>query len=124
MLLLDYWKYRIEPFGGFRNKIEAYYTNLGTDVIPNSVLQELIDTIAQKHYANYKRYWKKYPKSRKRYSEFNNNDLEHPFTYEHILNYFKKQSFSNYKVNTTLLTQKNKNELTLFEEWLNGYHTK
>ncbi len=55
--------------------------------------------VTDKRYADYKRWWKQYPKSRKRYSKLKLDDLEHDFIYFQITEYLNKtvpNEFRNY----------------------------
>ena len=80
---MTFWKTEnsIEPKKNFYAEIEEYYVGLSKNRIPTELLTEIIAKVTNKIYADYKRFWKQYPKPRKRYSKLKLEDLEHDFVY-------------------------------------------
>ena len=66
---MTFWKTEnsIEPKKNFYAEIVEYYTGISDNTIPIELLAEIIEKVTDKIYADYKRFWKQYPKSRKRY---------------------------------------------------------
>jgi|TARA_B110000037_G_C16698664_1_gene333910 hypothetical protein len=98
---MTFWKSEnsIESKKNFRAEIEKYYSEISNEQIPNDILNEIIRMVTDKKYADYKRWWKQYPKSRKRYSKLKLDDLEHDFVYFQITEYLNKtvpNKFRNY----------------------------
>ena len=108
---------KLESVESFHDKIKKYYLDLANNQIPINLLIELIDKITITQYDNYKRFWNQYPKSRKRYSVLKHNDLEHPFTYYEITDFFKYKDFDNYKTYSMIL-------LIMTEDEFNNYEMK
>jgi len=79
----------------FINKIYEYYNKLSKEIIPKELLNDLILKIADNQFKFYKNCFEKYPKSRKRYSEFKVKDLETSSTYFFILDYFRSKEIKN-----------------------------
>jgi len=76
-----FWKTknRIEPKQDFYSKIREYYFGISDNQIPTELLNEIILKVTDRIYSNYKRFWKQYTKSRKRYSTLKMEDIEHSF---------------------------------------------
>jgi len=87
---MTFWKTEnsIEPKKNFYTEIEEYYTGISNNRIPTELLTEIIAKVTEKIYADYQRFWKQYPKSRKRYSKLKLEDLEHDFVYFLITEFF------------------------------------
>lgn len=115
---------KLEPKDNFHDKIEKYYHELASNKIPSDLLTELIDKITNTQYDNYKRFWKQYPKSRKRYSELKIDDLEHPFTHYEITDFLKRKDFDNYKAYSMILLNMTVEEFNDYEMKKYQYETK
>lgn len=118
---------KLEPKINFQRKIEKYFTELADGIIPNVLLKEIIDMIADTQYHNYTRFWEQYPKSRKRYSELKLEDLEHPFTKYEITNFLKRQTElpeQTYRLYSKKLLQMTDEELDNYELRKHQYETK
>ena len=57
-----------------------------------------------------------YPKSIKRYSTFQLKDLDHPQTFEMVINFFKEKLGSDYQKYSRLLLNMTETELKSFEK--------
>lgn len=106
---------KLEPKEHFHNKIEKYYSELANNQIPKKLMNELINILTDSQYYNYKRFWKQYPKSRKRYSELKIDDLEHPFTHYIITDFFKEKEPLNYPNFSKVLLKMNDKEFSDYE---------
>ena len=114
----------LEPKNNFHEKIEKYYTDLAQNKMPFELINDIVNTITESQYETYNRFWKQYPKSRKRYSEFKLNDLEHPFTYYEIITLLKKKTPLNYQQYSKILLKMNDKEFEEFEVRKMQYETK
>ena len=96
---MTFWKIEnsIEPKKNFRAEIEKYYAEVSNGQISNDILNEIIGMVTDKRYADYKRWWKQYLKSRKRYSKLKLEDLEHDFVYFEITEYLKRAVPNEYR---------------------------
>ena len=76
-----FWKIEntMDPKRTFYSEIKAYFDELCSDKIPSDLLNEIISMVTDEVYTDYKRFWKQYPKPRKRYSKLKIEDVEHPF---------------------------------------------
>jgi len=115
---------RLEPKERFHIKIEKYYSDLAGNTIPAELLKELVDKIADTQYQTYQRFWKQYPKSRKRYSELKMADLEHPSTHYEITGFFKSKDPLNCKNFSKLLMKMDDEEFKEYEVRKHQYETK
>ena len=133
-VLINIWKkriklkkveeYRIESKSEFNKKIENYFVKLAENRIPKDLLQELINKITDEEYDNYNRFWNQYPKSRKRYSKFKIEDLNHPFINYSITDYFKQNDYENYKKYSLILLKMTTEEFNQYEISKYQYETK
>jgi hypothetical protein len=114
----------LEPKKNFRDKIEKYYTEIVNNQIPSTLLKELIDKITDTQYSNYDRFWKQYPKSRKRYSTLKIEDLEHSFTHDEITDFLKQKDSVNYRKFAKILFSMNDEEFNSYEIRKHQYETK
>lgn len=115
---------KLEPKANFYKTISDYFSRLAGNEIPKDLFQELVDKITNTQYENYKRFWKQYPKSRKRYSKLKIEDLEHPFTQYELTDFLKKKDFDNYKKFSMILLSMTENEFSDYETRKYQYETK
>ena len=71
-----------------------------------------------------KRFWKQYPKSRKRYSKLKLEDLEHDFVYYLITDFLKQKEFSDYQNFSKKLLKMSDTEFDEYEKRKHWYETK
>jgi len=123
---MTFWKTEnsIGPKKNFYAEIEEYYTGISNDGIPTELLTEIIKKVTDKIYADYKRFWKKYPKSRKRYSKLKLADLEHDFVYYLITDFIKQKNLSEYRNLSKTLIKMNDTEFEEYEKRKHWYETK
>jgi len=114
----------LESKDNFHNKIERFYLDIANNRIPKDLLNGLVDKITDTQYDNYRRFWSQYPKSRKRYSELKLSDLDHPFVYYEISDFFKRKDFENYKKFSMILLKMTDDEFTDYEKRKHQYETK
>lgn len=117
-------KNKLEPRANFHKTISDYFLILARNEIPKDLFQELIDKITNTQYENYKRFWKQYPKSRKRYSKLKIEDLEHPYTQYELTDFLKKKDFDNYKKFSMILLNMTEKEFNDYETRKSQYETK
>jgi hypothetical protein len=123
---MTFWKTEnsIESKKNFRAEIEKYYTEISNGQIPNDILNEIIGMVTDKRYADYKRWWKQYPKSRKRYSKLKIEDLEHDFVYYQITDFLKQKELSDYRNFSKTLLKMSDTEFDEYEKRKHWYETK
>jgi len=117
-------EYKLESKENFHNKIEKFYFDIANNQIPMDLLNVLVDKITDTLYNNYKRFWSQYPKSRKRYSELKLSDLDLPFIYYMISDFFKDNDFVNYKNFSIILLKMTDDEFIDYEKRKYQYETK
>ena len=100
----------------FYKTIYKYYCEITSDKISYELLQDLSARISDYYYEQYGRFTLKYPKSEKRYSTFQVKDLDHPKTYEIVINFFKEKLGSDYSYYTETALRMNSSELKTFEK--------
>lgn len=123
---MSIWKTEneIESKEDFYQKIEKYYSEIANELIPIDLIQEIIINITNSQYDTYQRFWKQYPKSRKRYSKLKIEDLEHPFTHYEITDFLKKNDKLNYREFSKILLKMNDEEFDKYELRKHQYETK
>ena len=114
----------LEPKTEFYKKIENYYNLISENNIPQNLIQEIVNHITDTIYSDYSRFWKQYPKSRKRYSKLKLEDLEHPFIHYRIIDFLKLKDFDNYEKYSLILFKMNKKEFEELETYKYQYETK
>lgn len=123
---MTFWKTEnsIESKKQFYAEIKEYYIGMCNNSIPNKLLTEINGKITDKIYADYKRFWKQYPKSRKRYSKLKLEDLEHDFVYFLITEFLKKNEPNEYRNFSKILLKMTDEEFDKYEERKNWYENK
>lgn len=123
---MSIWKTEndIESKESFYQKIEKYYSEIADELIPVDLIQKIIVKITNSQYDRYQRFWKQYPKSRKRYSKLKIEDLEHPFTHYEITDFLKQNDKLNYREFSKILLKMNDEEFDNYELRKHQYETK
>lgn len=123
---MSIWKTdnKLESKNNFYRKIEEYYSEIAGELIPNDLLKMIVDKITNSQYETYKRFWKQYPKSRKRYSQLKIADLEHPFTHYEITDFLKQIDNLNYRKYSKILLKMNDEEFDNYQLRKYQYETK
>jgi len=123
---MTFWKTEnnIEPKKNFYTEIEKYYVEVSKNAIPTELLAEIIEKVTDKIYADYKRFWKQYPKSRKRYSKLKLEDLEHDFVYFLITEFIQKSELNEYRNYSKVLLKMNDEEFDKYEKKKYWYENK
>jgi|GEM_PF-3554889 len=121
-----FWKTKnkIEPKRDFYSKIKEYYVGLTDNQISTELLNEIISKVTDQIYSDYKRFWKQYPKSRKRYSTLKIDDLEHPSVHFMITDFFIEKGTSKSREYSKTLFKMNDNELDKHLDYKDWYETK
>lgn len=122
LLFLD--ENRLEPKKKFHTEIETYYNSISDNRIPKELLAEIIQKVSDQIYEDYKRFWKQYPKSRKRYSKLKLEDVKHPFVRYSITDFLKTKNLLKYRDFSKILFEMNDLEFDEYEESKHWYETK
>ena len=123
---MQFWKTenKIEPKREFYSKIEEYYVGLADKQIPTDLLNEIISKVTDQIYSDYKRFWKQYPKSRKRYSTLKMDDIEHPFIHFMITDFLNEKGISKSREYSKILFKMNDEEFDKHLDYKDWYETK
>lgn len=89
----------------FHLKIKNVYDKISDRRISEDLLKTLICEVTEEQYDCYRRFWNKYPKSKKRYSNFKIEDLNHPSIHDLIIKFFKEKTPANYVVNCMIMLE-------------------
>ena len=121
-----FWKTenRIETKREFYSKIEEYYIGIADNQIPTELLNEIISKITDRIYDDYKRFWKQYPKSRKRYSTLKMDDIENPFIHYLITDFLDKRKLEESRNFSKILFKMNDVEFDKYLDQKDWYETK
>lgn len=106
----------------FQLKIKAYYNAISNGRISEDLMKTLICEITELEYDSYRRFWNKYPKSKKRYSEYKIQDIEHPYIHYAVIDFFKEKAPSTYKSNCKIIFQMNEEQFALLEKSKRNYY--
>jgi hypothetical protein len=115
-------EYDLETKDSFRQKIGEHFSKIADNQVPEIVLNAICDRVTNFQYDQNKRFWKQYPKSRKRYSRLKMEDLDHPFVHYVITDYLKP--LTHYRKYAKILLQMNDEELDAYELMKHQYETK
>ncbi|WP_418501747.1 hypothetical protein [Flagellimonas sp.] len=115
---------KIEPKRDFYSKIKEYYVGLADNQIPTELLNQIITKVTDEIYSDYKRFWKQYPKSRKRYSTLKLDDIKHPFVYYLITDFLDEKNISESRNFSKILFKMNDDELDKYLDQKDWYETK
>ncbi|WP_299682736.1 hypothetical protein [uncultured Dokdonia sp.] len=105
-------------------KIKNYYSTNVNGGIPDAIILEIAEIIANYQYDSYRNLWKEYPKSRKRYSIFDTKDLKNPFVYWKIMDYLKVAYTESYQEYACVILGVNKEILQKQEVYKGWYDIK
>ena len=121
-----FWKTenRIEPKREFYSKIKEYYIGIADNQIPMELLNEIISKVTDRIYSDYKRFWKQYPKSRKRYSTLKMDDIDNPYIHFLITDFFDEENIAESRNFSKILFKMNEEEFDKHLEYKNWYETK
>jgi hypothetical protein len=104
----------------FLRIILEHYVVLSADRIPKDLIVSLSNNITDYYYKQYNDFYKKYPKSRKRYSTFQVKDFDHPTTSRMVVEFFRRKFEEQYKDYSKLLLGLDDKQLMDLEDyWLN-----
>lgn len=121
-----FWKTenKIKPKRDFYSKINEYYVGLSDNQIPTELLNQIISKVTDEIYSDYKRFWKQYPKSRKRYSTLKMDDIEHPSIYFMITDFLNEKGISKSREYSKILFKMNDEEFDKHLDYKDWYETK
>ena len=106
----------------FHLKIRDYYYKISNERIPENLMKTLICEITELEYDSYRRFWNKYPKSKKRYSEYKMEDIEHPYIHYAIIDFFKEKSPASYRIYSQIILQMNEAQFSFLEKSKQDYY--
>ncbi|ADR21942.1 hypothetical protein MATR_04240 [Marivirga tractuosa] len=115
-------EHQLESKEKFSEKIREHFLELTDGKLPNLLFNDLCELITNYQYDQNKRFWKQYPKSRKRYSQLKIEDLNHPFIQYLIIDYLKPMA--DYRTFAKILLNMNDEELSALEVSKHQYETK
>jgi len=121
-----FWKTenKIKPKRDFYSKIKEYYVGLSDNQIPTELLNQIISKVTDEIYSDYRRFWKQYPKSRKRYSTLKMDDIEHPSVYFMITDFLNEKGISKSREYSKILLKMNDEEFDKHLDYKDWYETK
>ncbi|KJD32043.1 hypothetical protein PK35_11410 [Tamlana nanhaiensis] len=121
-----FWKTenKIKPKQDFYSKIKEYYVGLSDNQIPIELLNQIISKVTDEIYRDYKRFWKQYPKSRKRYSTLKMDDIEHPSVYFMITDFLNEKGISKSREYSKILFKMDDEEFNKHLDYKDWYETK
>ena len=125
-LKIVFWKTenKIEPKRNFYSEIKKYFVGLTDDQIPSELLHKIISLVTEEVYGNYKRFWKQYPKSRKRYSKLKIEDVEHPLIRYMITDFFEEKNVVEIRKFSKILFKMDEEEFNKYVDDKHWYETK
>ncbi|PQJ17064.1 hypothetical protein [Nonlabens tegetincola] len=115
---------RIEPKKEFYSKIKEYYVGISNSQVPTDLLNEIILIVTDQIYSDYKRFWKQYPKSRKRYSTLKMDDIQHPFIHFKVSKFLNEKAISKSREYSKILFSMNDEEYDKHLDHKEWYETK
>ena len=123
---MPFWKteHKIEPISEFYSKIKEYYIEISDNQIPMKLLNGIISKVSEEIYIDYNRSWKKYPKSRKRYSTLKMEDIEHPSIFYMLTDYLEEKKISESRKFSKILFKMDDEEFDKYLDQKDWYETK
>ncbi|WP_431471590.1 hypothetical protein I5168_09405 [Nonlabens sp. SCSIO 43208] len=115
---------RIEPKKEFYSKIKEYFIGISNSQVPTDLLNEIILIVTDQIYSDYERFWKQYPKSRKRYSTLKIDDIKHPFIHFMVSNFLNEKAISKSREYSKILFSMNDEEYDKHLDYKEWYETK
>ena len=106
----------MDSFNQFKESIYEHYNKVVTDEYPEQLLIGVAAKLAAEFHEQDSRFKKQYPKSAKRYSTFQVKDLDHPQTFESIIEYLKINAKVEYKKYAGEFLNMNESEVINFEK--------
>lgn len=104
--------------------IYQFYSNRVGEQMPELLLKELSEVIANHYYHQYSRFRIDYPKSVKRYSTFKIEDLDHPEVTEIVIKFFKNKIGDDYQKMTLIFQNLTLDDLKWHKEYRENYNNK
>ena len=106
----------------FHLKIRDYYNTISNGRIPEDLINSLICEITEFEYDSYRRLWAISPKSKKRYSKYKIEGIEHPNIHYEVFYFFKERASSLYKSYCQIIFQMDEEQFSLFEKKKQEYY--
>ena len=115
---------KLEPKRQFFKKIEAFYLQRGESSLPKDLIVQIAHKITHEVYADYKRLWKKHPKSRKRYSQLDLKDLDHNYVRNSVIDFLELKQLPERHTYAKALFDMDDEAYTQYLDWKEWYETK
>jgi hypothetical protein len=115
---------KIESKQNFYSEVEKFYFELSDNKIPTDLLNDIISKVTDRIYGDYQRFWKQYPKSRKRYSKLKMEEIEHPFVHYLITDFLEKKGTPKSEQFQKILFKMNDAQFEKYLEQKHEYETK
>lgn len=106
----------MDSLNQFKESIYEHYKKVVPDEFPEQLLNGVAAKLATEFHEQYSRFKKQYPKSARRYSTFQVKDLDHPQTFESIIEFLKINAKADYKKYAAELLNMNESEVINFEK--------
>ena len=100
----------------FFELIRSEYASLGQGKLPQELLDAVSGKVSAYYFEQYRRFFKQYPKAKKRYSSFQLRDLDHPKTYEIVIKTLKEKMGTAYEKYAIALLKMDLDDLRKFEK--------
>ena len=106
----------------FKRTIYEYYKKVVTEDFPEQLLNGVVAKLGGEFHEQYSIFKEQYPKSSKRYSTFQMKDLDHPQTFETVIEYLKHSAGSKYKKYAGQLLAMSETDVIEFEKNREDFH--
>jgi hypothetical protein len=114
----------IENKSEFIKKVDKHFRGLSNNRVPEELLNQIVEVIADRLRKNYIRFWSLYFDSRKRYSRFKKSDIEHYFIYYEITLILENETPDMIRGYSKILFNMNEVELDAYNQSMHDYLNK
>jgi hypothetical protein len=114
----------IENKSEFIKKVDKHFRGLSNNRVPEELLNQIVEVIADRLRKNYIRFWCLYFDSRKRYSRLKTSDIEHYFIYYEITLILENETPDMIRGYSKILFNMNEVELGAYNQSMHDYLNK
>jgi hypothetical protein len=114
----------IENKSEFIKKVDKHFRGLSNNRVPEELLNQIVEVIADRLRKNYIRFWGLYFDSRKRYSRLKTSDIEHYFIYYEITLILENETPDMIRGYSKILFNMNEVELDAYNQSMHDYLNK
>jgi hypothetical protein len=114
----------IENKSEFIKKVDKHFRGLSNNRVPEELLNQIVEVIADRLRKNYIRFWCLYFDSRKRYSRLKTSDIEHYFIYYEITLILENETPDMIRGYSKILFNMNEVELDAYNQSMHDYLNK